>query len=49
MGMMFWINGMNIMASWSTPLPGNYQLKITATDSTGATAQATMPITVFAR
>ncbi|WP_295993996.1 S53 family peptidase [Rugamonas sp.] len=49
MGMMFWVNGMNIMASWSTPLPGNYQLKITATDSTGATAQATMPITVFAR
>ena len=49
MGMMFWVNGMNIMASWSFPLPGNYQLKITATDSSGATAQATMPITIFSK
>jgi len=49
MGMMFWVSGMNIMASWPTPLPGNYQLKITAVDSNRSIAQATMPITVFAR
>ncbi|MFZ6674594.1 putative Ig domain-containing protein [Undibacterium sp. Xuan67W] len=49
MGMSFGLSGMNIIASWASPITGGYSLKVSVTDSAGRTAQVTIPITVAAK
>ncbi|WP_373989565.1 putative Ig domain-containing protein [Duganella sp. BuS-21] len=49
LGMMFAASGMNVVVSWATPVAGSYQLKVTATDSTGASASAVIPVTISKR
>ncbi|MYM69665.1 peptidase S53 [Pseudoduganella sp. FT55W] len=49
LGMMFTASGMNVVVSWASPVTGSYTLKLTATDSTGASATASIPVTIKAR
>jgi len=49
LGMMFSASGMNLAVSWAAPVAGNYTLKLTATDSTGASATASIPVTISKR
>ena len=49
LGMTFSVSGMTITAKWSKPVLGSYNLKVSARDSAGLTAQATVPITVTAK
>lgn len=45
-GMRFSVSGQSIILRWARPVRGSYTLLITATDSKGLSAQATMPITI---
>ena len=47
-GMSFSSRGKTIVANWRTPVVGSFNLSVTATDSTGLTAQTTVPINVTA-
>jgi len=49
LGMTFQVNGMQITATWAAPKVGSYTLKVVATDSNGASAAASIPVTVTAR
>lgn len=49
MGMSFSSNGLTIIANWPNPVLGSYNLKISALDSAGLSAQLTVPITVTAK
>ncbi|MYM80797.1 peptidase S53 [Duganella sp. FT50W] len=49
LGMTFQVSGMQITATWAAPKVGNYTLKVVATDSNGASATASIPVTVSAR
>jgi subtilase family serine protease len=49
LGMMFSASGMNVVVTWAAPVTGSYTLKLTATDSTGASATANIPVTIKAR
>jgi hypothetical protein len=49
LGMMFTTNGTTISATWAKPVTGSYQLQLSATDSNGASAAATIPVTITAR
>lgn len=49
LGMTFQVNGMQITATWATPKVGSYTLKVVATDGNGASAAASIPVTVTAR
>ncbi|MFZ6642508.1 putative Ig domain-containing protein [Undibacterium sp. TC4M20W] len=49
LGLNFAMSGMNITTSWSSPVTGNYTLKITATDNTGRSATVNMPVTITAK
>jgi subtilase family serine protease len=46
LGMSFSMTGLNITATWPTPVAGSYSLKVTATDSLGLTSQVSWPISV---
>lgn len=49
LGMMFSANGTTISIAWASPLTGSYALKLVAVDGNGASASATIPITITAR
>lgn len=49
LGMTFQVSGMQITASWAAPKAGSYTLKVVATDGNGASAAASIPVTVSAR
>jgi PKD repeat protein len=40
---------MNLVATWSSPVAGNYQLKLTVVDNTGLSATAVVPIVITAK
>ena len=42
-------SGMNLVATWSSPVAGNYQLKLTVVDNTGLSATAVVPIVITAK
>jgi hypothetical protein len=46
---LFNVSGARITASWATPTTGTYSLHISASDSAGLSATATLPITITAR
>jgi len=46
LGMGFSVAGSTITAIWPKPVAGNYQLVVTAKDSAGLSAQATVPVTI---
>ncbi len=48
-GMTFSISGSTLTATWAKPVLGSYSLKVSAVDSAGRTAQATVPIVVAAK
>ncbi|OYU46209.1 MAG: peptidase S53 [Burkholderiales bacterium PBB4] len=48
-GMGFSSTGLVINYSWASPVTGSYTLKVVVTDSSGQTAQASVPITVAAK
>jgi hypothetical protein len=45
-GMGFSMNGLSISAYWPSAVAGSYTLKVTAVDSAGLTATATVPVTI---
>jgi hypothetical protein len=47
--MRFSVNGSSILVSWPNPVVGSYRLTVTAVDSAGLRAQATVPVTVSAK
>lgn len=49
LGMMFGANGSTISVVWASPVAGSYQLKLVATDGNGASASATIPVTISGR
>jgi hypothetical protein len=49
LGMSFQVSGMQIVVSWAAPKVGSYTLKLVATDGNGASAAATIPVTISAR
>lgn len=49
LGMSFQVSGMQIVANWASPQTGSYTLKVVATDGNGASASASIPVTVNAR
>ncbi|MYM26378.1 peptidase S53 [Duganella sp. FT135W] len=49
LGMMFTVSGMNVVVTWAAPVTGSYTLKLTATDSSGASSAASIPVTITAR
>lgn len=49
LGMGFSVNGSSIQANWPNPVVGSYKLTVTAVDSAGLRAQATVPVTVNAK
>jgi len=49
LGMMFSANGLNVSASWASPITGSYTLKIVVQDSAGQTATASLPITITSK
>lgn len=49
LGMSFSASGMNVVVSWPSPVAGSYTLKLTATDSAGASATASIPVTISRR
>lgn len=48
LGMTFAPSGASLLAQWADPVLGNYALTIQVVDSNGATATATVPITITA-
>ncbi|MEI6804605.1 MAG: S53 family peptidase [Burkholderiales bacterium] len=48
-GMSFVFSGMTITANWPSPVLGSYSLKVSVADSTGLTAQVSVPITITAK
>ena len=49
MGMTFMVSGMNITSVWNSPSAGSYPLTVVLKDSSGGSAQLTIPVTVTAR
>ena len=49
LGMRFSVNGSSILVNWPNPVVGSYRLTVTAVDSAGLRAQATVPVTVSAK
>lgn len=49
LGMMFSVKGTTIIANWASPATGSYTLKVSAIDSAGLSAQASVPITISAK
>jgi hypothetical protein len=49
LGMSFSASGMNVAVSWPSPVAGSYTLKLTATDSAGASTTASIPVTINKR
>ncbi|MTV41035.1 S53 family peptidase [Duganella radicis] len=49
LGMTFSASGMNVAVSWPSPVAGSYTLKLSATDSTGASGTASIPVTISRR
>jgi subtilase family serine protease len=49
LGMSFSASGMNVVVSWPSPVAGSYTLKLTATDSAGASTTASIPVTIAKR
>jgi hypothetical protein len=49
LGMGFAMSGLSISYNWPTPVVGSYSLKVAVVDSSGLTAQATVPITITAK
>ena len=49
LGMRFSVNGSSILVNWPNPVVGSYRLTVTAVDSAGLRAQATVPLTVIAK
>jgi Putative Ig domain len=47
-GMAFALSGQVITATWAVPVTGNYTLSISAVDSAGLKASATVPVTITA-
>ena len=48
-GMMFMASSSSITVFWPNPVAGNYTLTVTATDAAGATAQASVPVSISTR
>ena len=48
-GMKFSTSGLNLVASWASPVTGSYSLKLTVVDNAGLTATATVPISITAK
>jgi hypothetical protein len=49
LGMSFSMSGTNLAVSWASPVAGSYGLKVSVTDSSGRTTQATVPVTIAAK
>jgi subtilase family serine protease len=49
LGMSFSASGLNVLVSWPSPVAGNYTLKMTATDSAGASSTASIPVIIAKR
>lgn len=49
LGMMFAAGGSTISMLWASPVTGSYQLKVVATNGSGASSTATIPVTITAR
>jgi subtilase family serine protease len=49
LGMSFSASGLNVLVSWPSPVAGNYTLKMTATDSAGASTTASIPVIIAKR
>ena len=49
LGMSFSASGLNVAVSWPSPVAGSYTLKLTATDSAGASTTASIPVTISKR
>lgn len=49
LGMGFSLSGTTIKYFWTSPVAGNYILKVSLVDSAGLTAQASVPVTVTAK
>jgi hypothetical protein len=49
LGMGFAMSGLSISYNWPSPVVGSYSLKVAVVDSSGLTAQATVPITITAK
>lgn len=49
LGMSFSASGLNVLVSWPSPVAGSYTLKLTATDSAGASSTASIPVTISKR
>jgi hypothetical protein len=43
------LSGQTLLVNWPSPVAGKYTLNVTAKDSAGLTAQATVPITIAAK
>jgi hypothetical protein len=43
------MSGTNLTVSWPSPVAGSYSLKVSVTDSSRRSAQATVPVTIAAR
>ena len=48
-GITFGLSGQTLLINWRNPVAGKYTLNVTAKDSAGLTAQATVPITIAAK
>ena len=46
LGMSFSMSGTNLTVSWPSPVAGSYSLKVSVTDSSRRSAQATVPVTI---
>jgi hypothetical protein len=49
LGMSFAASGLNVLVSWPSPVAGTYTLKMTATDSAGASTTASIPVIIAKR
>lgn len=48
LGMMFSVSGLTVTAHWPSPVTGRYTLTVNVIDSHGASAKATVPVTITA-
>ena len=46
LGMGFAVSGLNITATWASPVAGTYSMVISVVDNLGRTAKVTVPITI---
>jgi subtilase family serine protease len=49
LGMQFSLSGQTVQYSWASPVAGKYTLYLTAVDSAGLSAKASVPITITAK